>query len=121
MVYREDPRSVQGLGLFFRYGFAHQEVNEIEHFWSIGGQYTGLVPGRDEDVLGFGVAQGLLTDDLRYVDEKPGRETVLELYYNILVAPGLTLSPDVQVILDPGGRYDGADSVVLGLRAQMCL
>ena len=108
----------QGIGLFLRYGFAHAEVNELEHFWSAGVQYQGLVPTRDDDVVGFGVAQGVVSRFVERVDEKPRRETALELYYNFRVTPWLNVSPDFQVILDPGGRADGKDAFVAGLRVQ---
>lgn len=120
MVYRENNQDDQGLGLFFRYGYAHSDANFLEHFWSIGGQYQGLVPTRDDDVLGLGVAQGFMTSDLAYYDGyNPGRETVFELYYAIKITKWLTLSPDVQYIMDPGANHDGRDTTVLGLRLGM--
>ncbi len=121
-VFRENDKDDQGVGLFFRYGFAPGESNQVENFWSVGGQYKGIVPRRDEDVLGFGVAQGILSGDLGYYrNVRPGRETLLELYYNIKIARGLYLSPDVQCILDPGGRNTGRDCTIVGLRVQMNL
>ncbi len=121
MVFKEvadDPADTQGLGLFCRYGYAHGDVNYIEHFWSVGAQYQGLLPSRDEDVLGFGAAQGILSDEVRLWGERPHRETVLELYYRIQVAPWLSISPDVQMILDPGGTRSGQDALVVGVRVQ---
>ena len=113
-VWRENPATEedeQGVGWFFRYGYAHGDVNTIEHFWSTGAQYLGLIPTRDEDVLGFGVAQGILSEDLRLTKADPHRETALELYYNIKLLPWLTLSPDFQWILRPGGEH-GRDAFV---------
>ena len=121
LVWRErvgEEGDEQGLGLFFRYAYARADVNEIEHFWSCGAQYLGLIPTRDEDVLGFGVAQGILSKNLRLVDADPHRETVLEAYYSLQLAPWLTISPDVQWILRPGGE-DGRDAFVMGVRVQM--
>jgi porin len=121
MVYRESKESDQGFGLFFRYGFAHGDVNELEHFWSLGGQYQGLLPKRDDDVLGFGVAMGLVSNELGYYNIDPHRETVMELYYKIKVFPWLDISPDVQYIFDPGGRRENQDCLVMGMRLQMSL
>ena len=70
----------------------------------MGGQYKGLVPTRDNDVLAFGVAQGILSQRLRLTGVEPHRETALELYHNIQLLPWLTLTPDFQWILCPGGR-----------------
>lgn len=120
LVLQENPQvegDEQGLGLFFRYGYANGNVNEIDNFWSVGGQYRGLIPRRDDDVLAFGVAQGQLSEQLRLADMDPRRETVLECYYNIQLLPWLNLSPDFQWILRPGGE-DGRDAFVAGLRLQ---
>ncbi len=114
---REVEGDEQGVGWFFRYGYAHGDVNTIEHSWSTGAQYLGLIPTRDEDVLGFGVAQSVLSKDLRLTKADPHRETALELYYNIKLLPWLTLSPDFQWILRPGGET-GRDAFVAGVRLQ---
>ncbi len=120
-VWRENPDQPddeQGIGVFARYGYAHADVNEIEHFWSVGGQYRGLIPSRDNDVLAFGAAQGILSDQLRYTGADPQEETVLELYYSLELFPWLVLTPDMQWILNPGGD-NGRDAFVYGLRLQM--
>jgi porin len=121
VVWREHPAvdgDEQGLGWFFRYGYAPGDVNTVEHFWSVGGQYQGLIPTRDADVLGFGVAQSILSDNLRLTKADPHRETALELYYNIHLLPWLTFSPDFQWVLRPGGE-NGRDAFVAGVRLQM--
>lgn len=121
MIYKENPSDdldQQGLGMFFRYGYAHDGVNEIEHFWSLGAQYRGLIPTRDDDVLGFGFAQGIVGDRRRaYVGGS--RESVYELYYRIEVFPWLQISPDVQYIVNPGTE-GGRNALVAGCRVQMC-
>jgi len=106
----------QGVGLFARCGLADEKVNEVRSFWSVGAQYQGLLPGRDEDVLAFGVAQGLLSDD---ADFTASHETAMELYYNVQVAPWLNVSPSVQVVLNPGGDEARGEAVVLSVRAQL--
>lgn len=120
MLWREIPDDAadsQGLGMFFRYGYAHEEANEIEHFWSIGCQYQGLIPTRDDDVLGFGFAQGIMSDKLRALGSAD-RESVYELYYSAQIFPWLNITPDLQYIVNPGAE-DGRDSFVAGVRLQM--
>jgi porin len=109
----------QGLGMFARYGYAHGDVNFLEHFWSLGMQYQGLIPNRDKDVLGFGVAQGIVSGDLRALDPSFDRETVYETYYAIKVAPWITVTPDLQVITQPGGQQDDRNAVVAAFRVRM--
>jgi len=58
----DDPEDSQGIGTFFRWGYANSDLNEIGNFWSFGFQYQGLIEGRDDDVLGIGVAKGIFSD-----------------------------------------------------------
>lgn len=122
MVWKEsnDAKCKQGLGVFARYGWAHRDVNRLAHFWSLGASYTGLIPERDVDVLGVGVAQSIFSQDYRaQIDEGADRETVYELYYAIKVTPWCIISPDVQVVTNPGGDKDVRDALVGGVRVKL--
>lgn len=115
-----DPEDSQGLGAFFRYGYANGKKNDITDFWSLGFQYQGLVEGRHEDVLGIGFAQGIFSDKAS-VTYSADYENALELYYNARFAQWVSISPSIQYIANPGGDNTVSDAVVLGLRAQMLL
>jgi len=113
MVYRvsdkkDDPR---GLGLFARYGHAPERYSPVEHFWSFGAQYQGLIPSRDDDVLGVGM--GALGGPARR-GSPYGNETAVEAYYSIALRKGVTLTLDLQYIRHPGATVDS--SLVPGLR-----
>ena len=44
------------------------------------------------------------------------------MYYNIEVTPWLHVTPDLQVIVNPGGGFRDRDvAIVYGVRAQMSL
>ena len=118
MVLKEnaDDDDPQGLGLFARYGWADKDVSEIECFWSAGAQYQGLIPTRDDDVLGFGVARGRFVEDAGFTRD---HETAMELYYNTVITPWLSISPSMQYVFSPGGDNTVDDAVVLGFRMQM--
>jgi porin len=113
----DDPEDTQGLGIFGRYGWANPTVSEITDFWSFGCQYQGLIGGRDDDVLGVGVASGIFSN------QAPGftanAETVVEVYYSAAIAPWAIISPSVQYITSPGGDGTVSDAVVIGVRAQI--
>jgi len=113
-----DPEDSQGIGVFFRYGYAPSKRNDVTNFFSLGFQYQGLLDSRDEDVLGVGFAHGTFSNlaSSTYTDD---HETALEVYYNARVTPWLSLSPSIQYIGNPGGDKTVSDAVVLGLRAQM--
>ena len=122
MVWKESPSldDEQGLGLFFKYGCAPQHVNLISHQWAAGAEYLGLIPSRDEDRLGFAVAQSILSGQhRRNINELDDRETVYELYYAYEITPWCTISPDVQFITNPGGEKDARDALVGGVRVTM--
>ena len=108
----------QGLGAFFRSGYADSKKNDITNFWSVGFQYQGLMEGRDNDILGAGYARGVFSNcaSTAYPEDY---ESALELYYNIQFTPWLNISPSMQYITNPGGSNMVSDAVVVGLRAQM--
>ncbi len=112
-----DPEDGQGTGVFLRYGYANSEKNDIAGFWSFGLQTTGLVDGRDGDVLGLGYANGIFSNNASttYTDDN---EDVLEVYYNAQVTPWLNVSPMVQYVADPGGNDTAKDATIFGLRTQ---
>jgi len=114
-----DPKDPQGLGAFCRLGYADDDVSDMHGFWSLGGQYVGPVPGRDEDVLGLGVAQGILSRDAER--GRTSQETLIEAYYRAVLCPWVAVSGHVQYVANPGGRSDVNDAVVLGVRIQMRL
>ncbi|NLX13499.1 MAG: carbohydrate porin [Phycisphaerales bacterium] len=122
LIFKENdnPSDKQGLGAFFRYGYAHGDINRINHFWSTGLQYQGLIPTRDEDLLGFGVAQSIASRQLRSeINSRTDRETVYELYYAFKVTPWCVITPDVQFITNPEANKDARDSVVGGVRIRI--
>lgn len=122
MVFKEndDPKDKQGLGVFARYGYAHSDVNTVDSYWQTGTSYTGLIPTRDKDVFGFSVAQAMISEQRRAeVDAGADRETVYEWYYKFYVTPWLNISPDLQVITNPGGDKDARDAIVGGIRLQV--
>jgi len=120
MLLKENDNSQdsQGLGAFFRFGYANSKRNDIADFYSFGFQYQGLVEGRDDDVVGVGFAQGIFSNsaDTTYTDDY---ENALELYYSAQLTPWLNISPAVQYIANPGGNKTRSDAVVLGVRVQM--
>ena len=113
-----NSEDTQGLGTFFRYGYASSLENDIANFFSAGFQYQGLLCGRDDDVLGLGFAHGSFSDsaDTTYTNDY---ESVVELYYNAQVTPWMNVSPSIQYVSNPGGTEPVDDAVVLGLRTRI--
>ncbi len=124
MLWKENPDrdDDQGLGVFFRYGWAPDDARLIGHSWSVGLQHRGLIPSRDADVLGFGFAQSILSRRYRgEIQPLADRESIWELYYRIQVFPWMEVTPDVQVIANPGGLKSARDAIVGGVRVRVTL
>ena len=113
-----DSDDSQGLGAFFRYGYADSKTNDIPNFYSFGVQYQGLLEGRDDDVLGIGYARGFFSDRAS-TTFRDDYESVIETYYNTQITRHLSLSPSLQYVANPGGTGSTDDAVVVGLRAMM--
>ena len=104
-----------------RYTHAPENANRIEHFWAVAAKYDGPIPGRDKDFMGFGVAQGIFSDDLALIGPPFDRETGYELFYSIHATPWLTVTPDVQFITNTGGEESDPNTTVFGLRLRIML
>jgi porin len=103
----------QGLGAFAQFGWAPQDRNRLTRYLGAGLAYTGAIPRRDSDVLGAAVAHVRFSDR---VEDLEGRteETIVEVFYEALLTRWLTLQPDIQFVLNPGGN--GRDALVAGSR-----
>jgi porin len=114
----EPQDETQGIGLFGRFGISDGEANAIETFYSIGIGGKGIIPERDNDKFGLGYYytgySGDLPDFLN-MDYAQG----VELFYRIEVTPWFHLTPDLQVIVNPGGNDDVDTAVVYGIRGEM--
>ena len=112
-----DQEVTDRVTLFLRYGFAHERVREIEHFWSLGGQLSAPLAGRDDDVLGVGVSQAIMGRDFQDANGAAATETLFETYYRIQVTDNIAISPLMQVIVNPGADNDAECAVTAGVRA----
>ncbi len=120
MLFREQEASEQGLSVFGRYGYRNSRVNRMNTFWSAGMSYRGLLPGRDQDVLAWGLAAQTASSRYRhFVNETAGTEAVYELYYALQLTPWCTLTPDVQYIHNPGAVKGIDHAITTGIRLRM--
>jgi porin len=128
----------QGLSGFLRLGGAPGDRNLIDLELDVGLTYKGLSPSRPLDVLGVGLgyvriggaARGFASDQSSFTGiAQPERdfESVLEVTYQVNLAPWWVLQPDLQVIFHPGGNVPAPlpapptepipNAVVVGLRS----
>lgn len=115
MLYHEKGDSDQGLGTFFQFGWAPENRNEIDRYFGVGLSYVGLIPGRDEDITGIGLAQALWSNRI----DGFTRETAIELFYKAQLTESVSIKPDIHYIANPGGNGTTSDAIALGVRVQM--
>ena len=116
-LWTESEDSNQGIGVFGRFGWADKHVNPIEYFYSLGVSGKGVIPTRDRDTCGIGWYFGNASNSL---PAPVSQESGIEMYYSIEVLPWLHISPDFQIICDPGGGNQDT-ALVGGVRLQMDL
>jgi porin len=104
-VYRMNPADKEcdrGLALFAQYGWADPNVSRINHHVGLGAEWKGALPMRKNDVTGLYASWAVLTD-------RPGAgftqrsEVALELFYKVQLTPWLSVKPDLQYLINPGG------------------
>jgi len=117
----DDPKGLAG---WLRFGIAETRFNAIGSYLGGGIVYTGLIPGRVDDQAGLSLAAANFGDRYRDSEARPDRklaprETVLEAAYSTIVAPWLSIQPDVQYVFNPGGNWEISDAIVVGFRVKI--
>jgi porin len=79
------------------------------------------LPGRNDDVLAMGAACRKVSHQASELNQAAGgqllsTESVLEVTYNLQLAPWWQLEPDFQYYLKPSAGIHAANAAVLGLR-----
>jgi porin len=114
----------QGLAGWVRVGFADENFNQIAWYAGGGLVYTGPFYGRAEDQVGVAVGWAEYGDPYRRSRALAGapsdaHEIVIEASYRAPLTPRLTLQPDIQYVINPGGDPALDDALVLGLRFEI--
>jgi porin len=121
VLYSEAGTDDQGLSGFIRVGRADETVNQFGSYQGAGLVYTGLLPGRDSDVLGLGVSSVVNGDDFVNLANSEGgsvnsRETVVELTYWVDALPWLSVQPSLQYTINPDTDPDIDNYLAVAVR-----
>jgi porin len=112
MVYRDGGADSQkGLTVWGEAAFSPKpSVSTMPYFVGAGMSYMGLIPGRGQDIASFGVICGTFSG---YIPSTSA-ETVLEVNYQVAVTSWLSVTPDVQYVIKPGGSSGIPNAFVIG-------
>jgi porin len=111
----DDPE--RGLGLYVQTGLGDGNPNPIRWFLSAALCGNSPLQGREGDTLGVGYYDLGLSSQAKSQVAGLRDECGIEFFYNLRIAPGCHLTPDLQV-LHPGlGPFENA--LVLGMRLKI--
>lgn len=115
-----DEAPGKGWGLFGNISLADQATNPVHWFLNLGAGGTSPLAGRTADSWGVGyyylATSGVLRETLRPVSPI-GNEQGVELYYNLAMTNGFTLTANIQAV-DPA-QFNARSTFLFGLRAKV--
>ena len=112
-LYYENPSaSNNGLSAWAQFGATNSDIVLTHRYLGFGLTYFGLLPSRDEDSCGFGLAWGTMTrdpdaglvffgDDHLRTTQLGANEVILTWYYQMTVREGIYVQPNLSYIPDP--------------------
>jgi porin len=108
------------LTAFVQLGLGDGRVNQIGGYLGGGLTFTAPFPARAQDELGLAVAAARNGSRYERAQMAAGvptaGETTLELTYLAQLGSWLSVQPDVQYVIHPGGTRSMRNAVVMGLR-----
>ena len=113
-----------GLAGWLRFGVADTRFNRIGRYLGGGLVHTGITPNRPDDQLGVSVAAAgfgkrYRRDHAAGASDRDAREVVIETVYNAVLTEWLSVQPDLQYVVNPGGDRQRRDAIVMGLRVKI--
>lgn len=129
----EDPISgaitrQRGLNVFATVVRADRATSRLSDQWTAGMVIDAPLMARPNDFIGLAIAQTRYDQATnrqeRIIDPAAhvrGTETTIELLYSISVERGLTLRPNLQYVINPGGVARRSDIVLPGMRLDLKL
>ena len=130
MVWHEGDKNEQGIGLWMRIGSGLRDRSLYEWVSDCGCNWTGVVPSRDADVFGIGIATAYVSRDLIAQqneqqalnggsDPLPDYERVFETAYQMKLNDHWSLTPTLQWVQHPGTTTATKNAWVPGLRVSV--
>ncbi len=120
-IYTHGPEAIS---LFVRTGGSPSDSNFVDYYVDGGFNFSGFIPGRDDDVAGIGIARSHISHSFSASQVAQGNlpssaETVIEATYKYQAAPWWSIQPDFQYIITPSGVQGSPNAVVVGLRTSV--
>jgi porin len=112
-----DDADRRGVAGYLQYAYTDPRVTPLWQHVGGGITWTGPLPSRADDVLGLGANYARLSNDDPQLTAR--FELGIELFYKLQVTPFLSIKPDLQYIVNPGGVSGRGDALVGTVRLQV--
>lgn len=99
-LWQPQASSDRGVGMFFQFGSGPPSVAAVRRHYGAGVVWTGPTTTRPHDEIGFAFSDALLTAQSDFIHSF---ENEFEAYYQFYVSHELTVMPDFEYWLHPGG------------------
>ncbi|MGQ0627585.1 MAG: carbohydrate porin, partial [Phycisphaerales bacterium] len=111
-----DEEEAKGAFFFVHAGLTDKDLALVYASLTAGLSLKGTFADRPDDVAGVLVSHGLLSSEPGA--DADGNETAIEVFYGVAVTPWLTVKPDLQYIVNPGGS-GLQDALVSGVQVRV--
>ena len=111
-VSNDESREIK---FFLQFGYADEDVSELDIHFGGGMSLSGFVPLRNDDALGVMGSYVHFSNEADFVDNY---EFALETFYKFRFNDYLVIKPDLQFIVNPGGE-GLTDALVALLRIEL--
>jgi len=108
-------KHAQSLSGFVQVGIAPPSVSVFTQHYAAGLVWEAPTARRDSDSAGFAITSGRLTSSLPASFDS-AHESVWEAYYRFSLPHSISVSPDVQYAIHPGGISSNRNSFAAGAR-----
>lgn len=118
------PQTTHGLTAFLTVTQTDRDTERVDSQITTGLRYLGVLPGRPMDTLQFGAARSHVNRRAALLDRTEaggggpllGSEYEIEVDYAAQLLAALSIQPNLQYIVHPGGDPNAKDAIVLGAK-----
>jgi len=103
-----NQKFTDNLTVFSQIGLSPKSINNHNHYYSLGCNYSGLLHHRPDDSMGVAIAHAGIDSN------QVGSETALEFTYHYQICSNIYVRPDIQYIINPAGTDTKLENALVG-------
>lgn len=114
----QEKDQFRGVCVFGGFDWSDENISIFSNHYNFGISLTGPFDFRPKDMVGVGFSSARLS---RAAGAEFNREheQAIETFYRVQVTPWLSVKPDLQYVINPGGQADVSDALVATVRVEI--